>query len=196
MINNNKQVTIFCASSNKIPEEYFKQAEEMTRILVEAGYGIRYGGGKIGLMGVVANTALKYNGKITGIIPRFMSEKEWEHKGVTDMIHVDTMHQRKELLLKDSCAVIVLPGGTGTLDELFDAVSLKKLGQYPHPIILLNTNNYYQPLIELSERMANEKFIRHTHLKLWTIISSPDEIIKAIEEDELWGPDVINIASV
>ena len=195
MNDNTKQVTIYCASSNKIPQEYFTQAEEMTRILVEAGYGIRYGGGEIGLMGVVANTALKHNGHVTGIIPHFMSEREWEHKGVSDMIRVDTMHQRKELLIKDSCAVIALAGGTGTLDELFDVLSLKKLGQYPHPVILLNTNDFYRPLIELAERMADEKFIRNVHLKLWTVISSPKDIIKAVEGSESWD-NALDVAAV
>ncbi|MDR2927418.1 MAG: TIGR00730 family Rossman fold protein [Cytophagaceae bacterium] len=191
-----KQVVIYCASSAKIPQKYFDHAEEMTRTLVEAGYGVRYGGGSAGLMGTVADTVLKYNGTITGVIPHFMVEKEWEHTGVANMIRVNTMHERKALLMKDSCAAIALPGGTGTMDELFDVVSLKKLGMYPHPVVLMNTDNFYQPLVELSKQMVEERFIRPEHLNLWTLILSPKEIVKAIEECEAWGSDAIEFAAV
>jgi len=192
----NKQVTIYCASSPKVPKIYFDSAEELTRLLVEAGYGIRYGGGAKGLMGIVADTALEFGGKITGIIPRFMIDVEWEHKGVTEMIHVKTMHQRKELLIDGTQAVIALPGGIGTLEELFEVMSWKKLGQFPHPIILLNTNNYYDPLIEMSKRMVDESFMRSEHNHLWKVVSEPSEVVPAILATNPWGPQVINFASV
>ena len=192
----NKQVTIYCASSPKVPAIYFEAAEEITRLLVESGYGIRYGGGAKGLMGTVADTALKLGGSITGIIPRFMIDVEWEHKGVSKMIHVKTMHERKELLIRDTQAVIALPGGTGTLEELYEVMSWKKLGQFPHPIILLNTKGYYDPLLEMSKRMVQESFMRPEHEQLWTVVAEPAQVIPAILDAESWGPQVINFASV
>lgn len=191
-----KQVTIYCASSPKVPKVYFDAAAELTKLLVDAGYGIRYGGGAKGLMGIIADTALERGGEITGIIPRFMIDVEWEHKGVTEMIHVTTMHQRKELLIENTQAVIALPGGTGTLEELFEVMSWKKLGQFPHPIVLLNTNGYYDPLIEMSQRMVDESFMRPEHNHLWKVVTDASEVVPAILAADLWGPQVITFASV
>lgn len=191
-----KQVTIYCASSPKVPKIYFDAAEALTQLLIVAGYGIRYGGGAKGLMGIIADTALKYGGHITGIIPEFMIDVEWEHKGVTEMIHVKTMHQRKELLIRETQAVIALPGGTGTLEELFEVMSWKKLGQFPHPIVLLNTNGYYDPLIEMSKRMVDESFMRPEHEDIWKIVTEPNQVIPAILNTQPWGPQVIKFASV
>lgn len=190
-----KQVTIYCASSQNISSLYFDAAEELTLFLVEAGYTIRYGGGARGLMGTVADTVLKNGGKITGVIPRFMIDVEWEHKGVTEMIHVNSMHERKEILIRETTAVIALPGGTGTLEELFEVMSWKKLGLFPHPIVLLNTNGYYDPLIEMSKKMVDESFMRPEHEHIWKVVSHPFQVIPAILEAEPWGPQVIKFAS-
>ena len=176
-----KQITIYCASSNEIPEIYFSESEKTIKALIEKDYGIRYGGGEKGLMGTVAETALKLGGNITGIIPTFMVEREWEHKGITNMIHVETMHERKAKLLENSCAVLALPGGIGTLDELFDVIALKKLGLYPFPIIILNINGFYNHLNELIQSMIQQKFLCNSSDKLFTIVSTPEEVLKAIE---------------
>jgi uncharacterized protein (TIGR00730 family) len=191
-----KIATIYCASSPGIPRKYFDATEKVTELLVKQGYGIRYGGGAVGLMGAVADTALKFNGRITGIIPYFMLEVEWEHKGVKDMIHVDSMHRRKELLIEGTSAIITLPGGSGTLEELYEVVSLKKLGRFPHPIILLNIDGYYNPIIEMANRMAEEKFMRNEHLNIWTVVNTPEEVISSIDSHEPWGPEVIQFAAV
>lgn len=191
-----KQVTIYCASSPKVPDVYFNAAQELTRLLVASGYGIRYGGGAKGLMGIIADTVIELKGNITGIIPGFMIDVEWEHKGVREMIHVKTMHERKELLIKDTHAVIALPGGTGTLEELYEVMSLKKLGQFPHPIVLLNTNGYYNPLIQMTQKMVNEFFMRPEHGQMWKVVNEPHQVIPAMLESEPWGPGVIQFASV
>jgi uncharacterized protein (TIGR00730 family) len=180
MNNSKKQITVYCSSSNEIPEIYFMQTEIAIRLIVENGYEIIYGGGERGLMGTVAETALKHGGKITGVIPRFMIEREWEHKGITNMIHVETLHERKAKLIENSCAVLALPGGTGTLDELFDVISLKKLGLYPHPIIILNINGYYSYLNMLTDRMISERFLKVSDDDIWKFVSSPEEIVKLI----------------
>jgi len=178
-----KQVTIYCSSSNNIPENYFLQTEKTIKALVENGYAIRYGGGGRGLMGTVADTVLKYEGKITGVIPRFMIEREWEHKGITNMIHVDTMHERKVKLIENSCAVLALPGGLGTLDELVDVLSLKNLGFFPYPVIILNVNGFYNAFIELTKRMIEQHFLEISGDDLWTIAFSPEDVIKTLEND-------------
>jgi len=175
-----KQITVYCSSSNEIPNVYFSQTEKAIKILVENGYGIRYGGGARGLMGTVADTALKLGGELTGIIPVFMIEREWEHKGITDMIHVETMHERKAKLIENACAVLALPGGTGTLDELFDVISLKKLGLFPFPIIILNVNGFYDHLNDMAKRMIDEKFLETPSDSLWKMVSDPNEVMEKL----------------
>jgi uncharacterized protein (TIGR00730 family) len=191
-----KKIAVFCASSPKVPEVYFAAAGEVSAALVKAGYGIIYGGGAVGLMGAVADEALKCKGFITGIIPRFMVDVEWEHKDVEDMIHVETMHKRKELMVQGSAGILALPGGTGTLEELFEVMSLKKLGQYPHPIVVLNTNGYYDGLLQLTRKMVEEKFMRPVHNEMWSIVDHPDEVVPAFENARLWGEDAIRFAGV
>lgn len=191
-----KQVTLYCASSPVIPSKYFEAAEELTKLLVNSGYGIIYGGGATGLMGKVADTVLMLKGEIRGVIPSFMLEVEWVHMGVKEMIQVENMHQRKALLIENTNAVIALPGGTGTLEELYEVVTLKKLGMFPHPIVLLNTDGYYDPIKQMSEKMVAENFMQKTHLNMWEIVDSPQQVLTSIAQQKPWGPEVINFASV
>ncbi|MFW6203270.1 MAG: TIGR00730 family Rossman fold protein [Marinilabilia sp.] len=189
-------IAVFCASSAKVPEVYFDMARRVAATLVRAGYGIIYGGGGVGLMGALADEALSHKGEITGIIPRFMVEVEWQHKDVEDMIHVESMHQRKELMVRKSSGVLALPGGIGTLEELFEVMSLKKLGQYPHPIVVLNGNGYYDGLLQMTRKMVEEKFMRPVHSQLWSMVDAPEQIVSAIKEAPDWGPDSINFAAL
>ncbi len=191
-----KNIVVFCASSPKVPSPYFKAAREASFHLVNEGYGIVYGGGATGLMGAVADEALKLGGSITGVIPRFMVEVEWAHKEVAEMIQVDTMHERKALMVEKSQGVLALPGGTGTLEELFEVLSLKKLGQYAFPVVLLNTDGFFDPLIEMMERMVDEQFMRECHREMWSVVAHPEQIVPAIREARLWGADAIRYAAV
>lgn len=191
-----KCVTIYCASSPAVPQKYFDATQELTQLLVKNGYAIIYGGGGTGLMGKVADTALSLEGNIRGIIPSFMLEVEWVHKGVKDMVEVETMRERKALLIENTQAVIALPGGTGTLEELYEVVTLKKLGRFPHPIVLLNTDGYYNPLVDMAQKMADENFMQQKHLEMWEVVNSPAEVLASIARQKPWGPDVINFASV
>lgn len=191
-----KYVTIYCASSSNIPSKYFDAAEEVAKLLVNSGYGIIYGGGATGLMGKVADTVLKLNGSVKGIIPSFMKEIEWVHLGVKEMTQVENMHQRKALLIQNTEAVIALPGGTGTLEELYEVVTLKKLGMFPYPIVLLNTDGYYDPLKKMAEKMASENFMQEKHLDMWEIVDSPEQVLESIHIQKPWGPEVISFASV
>jgi len=191
-----KYIAVFCASSPKISAKYFEAATKASSAIIDAGYGIIYGGGSNGLMGAVADKALELNGSVKGVIPRFMVEVEWQHKKVEDMVLVETMHQRKELMVKNSTGILALPGGIGTLEELFEVLSLKKLGQYSHPVILLNTDGYFDGLIQLFKKMTDENFMRSIHNQMWSIVNTPEEIVDALKNASPWGKDAINFAAL
>ncbi len=191
-----ERVCVFCASSTKVDEAYINDANELGKILSENNITMNYGGGAVGLMGAIANTMLKHNGKITGVIPKFMVEVEWEHKGVSDMIHVDTMAERKRLLVDNVDAVIALPGSTGTLEELFEVLSNKKLGMFTKPVILLNTKGFFNPLIEMLHKIIDENFMRKEHQELWTVVDKPEDVITAIESSNSWSLDAFKFAAV
>ena len=191
-----KQVCVFCASSSKVSDIYTYEASELAKSLVANDYGIVYGGGAVGLMGTIADSALVAGGAVKGIIPRFMVEVEWEHPGVKDMIHVDSMAQRKALLIEQVDAVVALPGGTGTLEELFEVVSLKKLGLFHQPIILVNTQGFFNPLLEMMDKMVEENFMREAHLQLWHVVDKADEVVQAIQQTPQWDKEAIRFAAV
>jgi len=191
-----KEVCVYCASSTSIDRKYIRVAKELASELAGNGYGVVYGGGGVGLMGALADTMLSLNGRITGVIPGFMVEMEWAHKGVENMIHVETMYERKSRLIKDVSAVIALPGSTGTLDELIDVISLKKLGLFTKPVIIINSFGFYDPLFSLFEKMIAERFMRPEHRLLWTEIKEPGEIINAIVSSPQWDENAIKIAAI
>lgn len=190
-----KSVCVFCASSSQINSVYLNGAYQCGEVLAKEGIKIIYGGGGRGSMGYVANGALSLNAKVVGIIPKFMVDLEWAHQGLTELIIVESMAERKSKMLQMSDAVLVLPGGSGTLEELFETISLKRLGMYLKPIIILNTNNYYDPLMKLLESSVKENFMDEKHSGMWTFIKSPDEIMKAINNSVPWNEDAINFAA-
>lgn len=191
-----KEVCVYCASSTSIDNKYVKVAEVLAEELVKAGYGVVYGGGEVGLMGALANRVLALNGDIKGVIPHFMVEVEWAHKGVEKMITVDTMSERKSKLIEGVSAVIALPGSTGTLDELADVISLKKLGLFTKPIIIINSYGFYDSLFTLFNKMIDEKFMRPEHSRLWTEIKDSRDIVAAISTAPKWDENAINIAAL
>ncbi len=191
-----KRICVYCASSSKIDESYFEAAERLAAQLVSHDVTIVYGGGAAGLMGCIADTAIEHGGHVVGIIPKFMTEVEWQHKDLEEIHVVSDMHERKKKLLEGTDAVIALPGGSGTLEELLEAISMKRLGFYTKPIVILNINNYYAPLIEMLERSIRENFMSETHRKMWTVLSDPDDIMSAIESSPEWSADAISFAAV
>jgi uncharacterized protein (TIGR00730 family) len=175
-----KTICVYCASSDKAPEQYKDSAHELGKILVKHGYRVVYGGGSIGLMGALADSVLEAEGKITGIIPDFMTELEWGHKGV-ELISVTSMHERKKLMLEMSDAVIALAGGCGTFEEILEAITWRRLGLFKGPAIICNTNNYYDPIIRQLEMSIEQNFMNAEHRELWSVIDNPDEIIAILE---------------
>ena len=190
------RICIYCASSAKIDEIYFEATERLAKILVNSGVQVIYGGGGHGLMGKLADTVLAHGGQIKGIMPQFMNEVEWAHKSVTDFEFTKTMHERKAKFLENIDALIALPGGTGTLEELLEAITLKRLGQFTKPIIILNTNGYYDPLILMLERCVEEKFLRPIHAEMWTFVHQPEEVMSAINQSMEWDENAITFAAV
>jgi hypothetical protein len=190
------RICIYCASSAKIDETYFEATERLAKILVNSGVQVIYGGGGHGLMGKLADTVLAHGGQIKGIMPQFMNEVEWAHKSVTDFEFTKTMHERKAKFLENIDALIALPGGTGTLEELLEAITLKRLGQFTKPIIILNTNGYYDPLILMLKRCVEEKFLRPIHAEMWTFVHQPEEVMSAINQSMEWDENAISFAAV
>lgn len=190
------RICVYCASSAKIDEIYFEATERLAKILVNSKVQVIYGGGGHGLMGKLADTVLAHGGQIKGIMPQFMNEVEWAHKSVTDFEFTKTMHERKAKFLENIDALIALPGGTGTLEELLEAITLKRLGQFTKPIIILNTNGYYDPLIQMLERCVEEKFLRPIHAEMWTFVNQPEEVMSAINQSMEWDENAISFAAV
>jgi uncharacterized protein (TIGR00730 family) len=187
-------VTIFCASSRKSSQKYIDATIELADILIENNIMAIYGGGAVGLMGSLADRILEKNGQITGIIPEFMVKVEWAHPKVKDMIVVRDMHERKRLLIQNTDAVIALPGGTGTLEELMEVLTLKRLGKFFKPVILINTDGFYNFLISFFEKMVQEDFLRHDHLDIYKVVSNPKEVMQAIKDSSNWDENALERA--
>ncbi|MDD2285599.1 MAG: TIGR00730 family Rossman fold protein, partial [Paludibacter sp.] len=155
-----------------------------------------YGGGHRGLMGKIADTVLAKGGKVTGIIPGFMCEVEWNHTGLTELILVKTMHERKEKLAKMADAAVALPGGCGTMEELLEVITWKRLGIFTKPIIICNIDGYFDPLIEMLNRSVDENFMGEEHRSMWTVVSTPELVMKAIETSIQWDENAQNFAAL
>ncbi|MDR3133593.1 MAG: TIGR00730 family Rossman fold protein [Prevotellaceae bacterium] len=190
------KICIFCASSAKVAPVFFEAAKTVARVAAAGGHTIIYGGGAIGLMGALADTALACNGKVTGILPRFMRQAEWQHNGLTELTLVETMHQRKALMIAGADAVVTLPGGSGTLEELMEVISLKRLGLFTKPVVILNTNGFYDALLTLFDKMADERFIRPEHKDAWTVIERAEDVLTAIGNAKPWSSEAIHFAAV
>jgi uncharacterized protein (TIGR00730 family) len=190
------RVCIFCASSAKVADVYFDQTKQVAEELVRANATVIYGGGSVGLMGCLADTVLSLNGQVIGILPRFMDKVEWGHKGLSKMVLVKDMRERKKILIEDVDAVIALPGGCGTLEELMEVFTLKRLGKFTKPIVVLNTNGFYAHLEMMIERMIAEHFMRPEHRQIWQLVTTPQEIIPAINSAPKWDETAIQFAAV
>jgi len=195
-MNQIKKVCVFCASSPGIDKIYFRDAELLGKIFLKNNIHVVYGGGGSGLMGHLADTIISGGGGITGIIPQFMKKMHWSHPGVMDMIEVDTMHQRKKMMILNVDAVVALPGGVGTLEELTEVITLKQLGQFLSPIVILNTAGFYNHLNEFFHKMMEERFMRHMHKEIWQIAETPSDVIPAIKNAPPWDGSAIKYAAV
>lgn len=172
-----KRIVVFCGAGDGYNEVYREVAYEVGGLLASQGIHIVYGGGKVGIMGAVADGALQSGGKVTGIIPSFLKTKEVAHTGVTEMITVETMHERKLRMNELSDAILTLPGGWGTMEELFEMLTWSQLGLHSKPIGLLNVNGYYDPLKALCSTMVQEGFLDERVNASMIVSRSIDELL-------------------
>lgn len=190
------KICVFAASSPGIDIRYLDAATEMAKELLKHNIMMVYGAGTVGVMGAMADEMLNAGGKVRGVIPGFMHEQGWSHSGLEDLEIVETMHQRKALMIEGVDAIISMPGGVGTLEELLELITLKQLGQFLKPIIILNTNDFYNPLIAQFRIMIDQQFMRPLHENIWQVANSPDEVIDLIKNEPAWSPDAIKYAAV
>nr|WP_223650693.1 TIGR00730 family Rossman fold protein [Hymenobacter psoromatis] len=155
-----KSVAVYCGSSSGNQEMYTQQAQAMGRELARRGLTLVYGGGRVGLMGIIADAVLAAGGRVIGVIPRFLADKELAHRGCTELHVVDTMHQRKLLMADLADGFVAMPGGFGTLEELFEVLTWGQLGLHGKPVALLNTLGFYDKLLALLDHMRAEAFLR------------------------------------
>ncbi len=172
---------MFCGSSPGARPEYAAAADELGRLLATRGLGLVYGGARVGLMGAVADGALAAGGEVIGVIPRRLVEHELAHTGLTDLREVSTMHERKALMAELSDAVIALPGGTGTLDELFELFTWSQLGLHRMPIGLLDVAGYWQPLLALLDHMVDERLLRAEHRDTLLVSDTAPDMLDQLE---------------
>ena len=195
-MNNIKNVCVYSASSTKIAPVYFAVAEELGRLLASKGINLINGAGSIGLMGTTSNATLAAGGTVTGVIPRFMVEQNWHHNGLTQLIETETMHERKQLMAEMSDGVIALPGGCGTMEELLEIITWKQLGLYLKPIIILNVQGFYDPLLEMLQRAIDGNFMRPEHRAIWLVATSAQEAIDLLHTTPWWNKNIRKFAAI
>jgi len=189
-------ICVYCASSSQVKPGYFEATARLGKIFANANLSVVYGGGSMGLMGELANSTLKNGGRITGVIPRFMCDVEWNHTGLTELILVDTMHERKEKMAMMADAVVALPGGCGTMEELLEVITWKRLGIFTKPIVIVNLEGYFDALITMLNRAVDEHFMRHEHRAMWKVVETPEEVLGAIQSSMVWDSNSRSFAAL
>ena len=184
-----QRVCVYCASSTEAHPEHYVATRTLGRLLAEAGITIVYGGGSVGSMGALADAALAAGGRLVGILPKFMNDLEWGHKSLTELRLVDDMHHRKRMMIEESDAIVALPGGSGTFEELLEAITWKRLGLVVSPIVIVNVRGFYDPLRDLLDRAIAERFMDERHRAMWTFVDSPADVLAAIRAAPEWSSD-------
>ncbi|MCL4114571.1 UNVERIFIED_CONTAM: hypothetical protein GTU68_050346 [Idotea baltica] len=179
-----KRITVFCGSSLGTDSIFEINAKLLGQKLAKENIGLVYGGANIGLMGAVANGALSEGGLVTGVLPKFLKSKEIAHKGLTELIIVDSMHERKTIMNELSDGVIALPGGFGTIEELFEMLTWSQLGLHKKPIGILNVNGFYDDLINLLNTMVDKGFLKEINSRMVLVSDSVDSLLAKMKEYE------------
>jgi uncharacterized protein (TIGR00730 family) len=189
-------ICVFASSSSRIDNQYAIAASYLGLLLAQAKMDVVFGGGGIGLMGKLADAVLENGGTITGVIPSFMKDEGWEHSNVKEMIITQDMGERKKQMFAMANAIVALPGGVGTLEELTEAITLKQLGLFRGPIIILNTLDFYKSFIDFLEHMVSGHFLRYEHKGMWEIAATPDEVMVHLAKNITWLQDPRSIAKI
>ena len=192
----NRRVCVYCGSSRQCDAAYLEAAEQVGRVLARNNFTVVYGGGAAGSMKSLADGALAEGGRVVGVIPEFMVKLEWVNPRIPDTIVVGDMHERKKRMIEGVDAVIALPGGSGTLEELMEAITWKRLGLYLGAIVILNTQSFYQPLMRLLDRCIDQRFMDSRHARMWIFVSEPEEVPQAISGAAPWSEDCRSFAAL
>jgi uncharacterized protein (TIGR00730 family) len=190
------KICVYCASSRKTDRVYLEAAYQLGQTLAHRGITTVYGGGAVGSMGALADGALAAGGQVIGILPEFMQELEWGHNGLTELRIVSDLRERKQMMIGEADAIVALPGGSGTLEELFETITLKRLGFFVHPIVLVNLRSYYDHLISLFDRAVAGHFMDARHLRMWTVVNGVEDVLRAIDEAPVWSVEARKFAAV
>ena len=176
----NPSLCVFCSSSNLVPGHFRKDAISLADRMVEEKITLIYGGGSVGLMGILADRILGREGKVIGVIPAFLRTEELAHEGLTEMIVTQTMHERKIEMSRRADAFAVLPGGFGTMDEFFEILTWKQLGLHAKPIIVANTGGWFDPILSYFLNAENQRMVSRENLSLVEIVGSGEQVVKAM----------------
>lgn len=195
-MNQINSVCVYSASSTKIDEVYFNAARQLGQLLAKRRIRLINGAGSLGLMRSVADAVLENGGEVTGVIPKFLVEQGWHHTGLSKLVEVESMHERKQLMADLSDAVIALPGGCGTLEELLEIITWKQLGLYLNPIVILNTNGFFDPLLDMLTRAIDENFMRRQHGEIWHVATTPEEAVELIYTVPVWDASIRKFAAI
>jgi uncharacterized protein (TIGR00730 family) len=182
------KVAVFCGSGSGKNEIYGKKAFELGKFLAENNMELIFGGGSIGLMGAVADGTLNRDGNVTGVIPYFLNRKEVAHQEITNLIEVNSMHERKKKMHELSDGVIALPGGYGTLEEFFEMLTWSQLGLHQKPVALLNINGFYDPMVTLIDNMVNQEFLKPSYREL---MITDNKIPVLVEKMKNYNPPAV-----
>ena len=189
-------VCVYSASSTKIDPVYFDTAYELGTLLGQQHIRLINGAGNMGLMSAVSDAALAAGGEVTGVIPRFMVEQGWHHTGVTRLVEVESMHERKKMMADLSDAVIALPGGCGTLEELLEIITWKQLGLYLNLVVILKVKGYFDPLLAMLQRAVEENFMRTQHGSIWHVAKTVREAVELVHTVPLWDVSIRKFAAI
>ena len=191
-----RTICVYCASSGRCDPAYHAAARRLGELLAAAGHDIVYGGSRIGSMGALADGALARGGRVVGVMPQFLKDLELSHESLSELHIVEDMRARKHLMLSRSAAVVALPGGCGTFEELLEAITLKRLGIFLGPIVLVNTRKYFAPLLELLAGAVRERFMDERHLAMWQVVEEPEEVIAALATAPPWSAAARSFAAL
>jgi uncharacterized protein (TIGR00730 family) len=175
-----RSLCVFCSSSDHVPQAFRSDAESLADRLVAAGTTLVYGGGSVGLMGVLADRVLSRGGSVVGVIPRFLADKELAHGRLTEMIVTETMHERKQEMSRRAEAFAVLPGGFGTLEEFFEILTWRQLHLHARPIVVANTQGWFDPILAWFQKAVELKMVKKGNLDLVTVVPEAGEIVEAL----------------
>lgn len=183
-----RNVGVYCSSSKNVAPLYFQAAEELGEALAKERIGLVYGGGSIGLMGALAKSVHQHHGKVVGVIPGFMHDREIAYLESDELIVTETMRERKAIMETRSDGFCVMPGGFGTQEEMFEILCLKQLHRHMKPLVFMNTNGFYDPLLEFMEQMYAQNFVRREYSAYYRVANDAAGVIRALREPSLAGP--------